>query len=163
MSRHLMGLAALAGTAVLLAQPASAGRYYYGDECHDQNRTAGTIIGAIAGGIIGSQIGHGGGRAAATVGGVVLGGAAGNAIGGDIDCDDRPYAFKVYSEGFEGPIGVRHEWRHEGRYGYFTPTREYRWHGRWCRDFEEGVWRNGHWVIKTGGACRNPDGDWELI
>ena len=142
---------------------ASAARYYYGSECQEQNRTAGTIIGAIAGGIIGSQFGHGGGKAAATVGGVVLGGAAGNAIGGDISCEDRRYAMRVYSTGVVGPIGRRYEWRNGGRYGYFTPTREY-WRGRkLCRDFEEGVWRRGRWVVHNGGACRNRDGDWEFL
>ena len=40
----------------------------------------GTIAGAALGGILGNQIGHGGGRAAATVVGAVAGGFAGNAI-----------------------------------------------------------------------------------
>jgi len=149
--------------ATTVTEPASAARYYYGEQCKDQNRTAGTIVGAIAGGIIGSQFGSGGGKAAATIGGVILGGAAGNAIGGDIDCGDRPYAFRVYSDGFRGPIGRRYEWRHEGRRGYFRPIREYRMRGRWCRDFEEGVWKRKGWVVRHGTACRNRDGDWEFI
>jgi outer membrane lipoprotein SlyB len=40
----------------------------------------GAIGGAIAGGVLGNQIGHGGGRAAATVGGAVAGGVIGNEI-----------------------------------------------------------------------------------
>ena len=43
--------------------------------------TAGTIIGAIAGGVLGNQIGKGSGRKLATVGGAVGGGFAGHAIG----------------------------------------------------------------------------------
>ncbi len=164
MPAKIFGVLALAAGALSVGTTeASAARYYFGSECREQNRAAGTILGAIAGGIIGSQFGHGGGKAAATVGGVVLGGMAGNAIAGDIDCEDRPYAFKVYSSGFVGPIGRRYEWRHGGRYGYFMPTREYRWRGRWCRDFEEGVWRKGRWAIRRGTACQNRDGDWEFL
>jgi outer membrane lipoprotein SlyB len=40
----------------------------------------GAIGGAIAGGVLGNQIGHGTGRAAATVGGAVLGGVAGHKV-----------------------------------------------------------------------------------
>jgi surface antigen len=135
------------------------GRYYYGDDCRAQNAGAGTIVGAIAGGLIGSQFGHGGGRAAATVGGVVLGGVVGNKIAGDMDCQDRQYAFRTYNQGLDGNIGQRYQWRDSrGHYGYFTPTREYRRHHRWCRDFEEGVWRGGRWVVQTGTACRFDDG-----
>jgi len=43
--------------------------------------TAGTIIGAIAGGVLGNQVGKGNGRKLATVGGAVGGGFAGHAIG----------------------------------------------------------------------------------
>ncbi len=40
----------------------------------------GAVGGAIAGGVLGNQIGHGSGRAAATVGGAVAGGVIGNEI-----------------------------------------------------------------------------------
>ncbi len=139
--------------------PQDNARYYYGDDCHAQNSAAGTVVGAIAGGLIGSQFGHGGGRAAATVGGVFLGGAVGHSIAGDMDCQDRQYAFRTYNQGLEGNIGQRYQWRDpRGHYGYFTPTREYHHHHRWCRDFEEGVWRHDHWVVRTGTACRFDDG-----
>ncbi len=49
----------------------------------DRNRVAGTVIGAIAGGIIGHQIGGGRGRTVATVGGAVAGGAIGRKVQGD--------------------------------------------------------------------------------
>ncbi|HEY5338700.1 MAG TPA: glycine zipper 2TM domain-containing protein [Rhizomicrobium sp.] len=138
-------------------------RNYYGDDCRAQNTGAGTVLGAIAGGVIGSQFGHGGGRAAATVGGVVLGGVIGNKIAGDMDCQDRQYAFRTYNQGLEGNIGQRYQWRDpRGHYGYFTPTREFRQHHRWCRDFEEGVWRHGRWVVNTGTACRFDDG-WHFM
>jgi surface antigen len=143
--------------------PHDDARYYYGDDCRAQNTAGGTILGAIAGGLVGSQFGHGGGRAAATVGGVFLGGVIGNKIAGDMDCQDRQYAFRTYNQGLDGRIGQRYQWRDpRGHYGYFTPTREYRSHHRWCRDFEEGVWRRGQWVVQTGTACRFDDG-WHFM
>jgi surface antigen len=161
------GAAALAVAAMALIGGTSAasaqGRYYYGDECHEQNKTAGTVLGAIAGGIIGNQFGHGGGKAAATVGGVILGGALGNKIGSDIDCQDRPYAFRAYNDSFSGPIGRRYDWRgRRGARGYITTTREYRRRGMFCRDFVETSWHRGREYTREGTACRYRDG-WHFM
>ncbi len=46
----------------------------------DQNRIVGTAIGAVAGGLLGNQVGGGRGRTLATVAGAVGGGYAGNRI-----------------------------------------------------------------------------------
>lgn len=46
----------------------------------DQHQIAGTAIGAVAGGLLGNQIGHGKGRTLATVAGAVGGGYAGHEI-----------------------------------------------------------------------------------
>ena len=46
----------------------------------DPNRIAGTAIGAVAGGVLGNQIGGGSGRTLATVAGVAAGGYAGNQV-----------------------------------------------------------------------------------
>jgi len=46
----------------------------------DQHQIAGTLIGAVAGGLLGSQIGGGGGKKLAAVAGAVAGGYAGNKI-----------------------------------------------------------------------------------
>jgi len=50
----------------------------------------GAIAGAVIGGILGHQVGGGGGRDIATVGGVV----AGAAIGANVGRDDRPAEFR---------------------------------------------------------------------
>lgn len=57
----------------------------------DQHQIAGTAIGAIAGGLLGNQIGGGNGKKLATVGGAIAGGAAGRTIQGNhqIDHGDR--------------------------------------------------------------------------
>jgi surface antigen len=158
--------AGVVGASILLLgfTVSSAQAQGYGDDCRNQNAATGTVLGAIAGGIIGNQFGHGGGRVAATVGGVVLGGVAGNAIASDIDCDDRPAAFRVYNQGFEGPIGQRYDWRDDrtGHYGYFIPVREFEDGPYVCRDFREGVWRHDMWQEHTGTACREEDGEWHF-
>lgn len=46
----------------------------------DTNRIAGTAIGAVAGGLLGSQVGGGTGRTVATVAGAAAGGYAGNQV-----------------------------------------------------------------------------------
>lgn len=47
----------------------------------DENRIAGSVLGAVAGGVIGHQFGGGHGRSVATVVGALGGGYAGNQIG----------------------------------------------------------------------------------
>jgi surface antigen len=140
------------------------GAYDYGSDCHNDNAATGTIIGAAAGGVIGNQFGHGDGKTAATVGGVILGGLAGNAIARDVSCDDRPYAFRTYSQGFDGQIGNRYDWRNDQDqdHGYFTPTREYNRDRFVCRDFTEVTYRNGQEFSRNGTACRQEDGNWHF-
>ncbi|RRU25165.1 glycine zipper 2TM domain-containing protein [Stenotrophomonas sp. 278] len=49
----------------------------------DPNRITGTAIGAVAGGLLGNQVGGGNGKKVATVAGAVAGGAAGRHIQGN--------------------------------------------------------------------------------
>ncbi len=50
------------------------------DKSGDTHRIAGTAIGAVAGGLLGHQVGGGKGKTLATVGGAVAGGYAGNKV-----------------------------------------------------------------------------------
>jgi surface antigen len=132
----------------------------YEQNCHRGNQAAGTIFGAIAGGLLGSAASHGNGGA--VVGGAILGGLLGNTISRDIDCDDQPVAFRVYSEGLNGDIGRRYDWRGRNGYGYFTPTREYRRGGTVCRDFTETTYRGNQTFTRRGTACRETGGNWRF-
>lgn len=49
---------------------------------YGSNRAVGQVIGAVTGGVVGSQFGHGDGRIAATAVGAVIGGALGGHIAG---------------------------------------------------------------------------------
>jgi surface antigen len=140
------------------------GNYYrqgdYEQSCQRGNQAAGTIFGAVAGGLIGSAVSSGNGGA--VVGGAVLGGLLGNTVSKDIDCNDQPYAFQVYSNGLNGDIGRRYDWNHGQARGNFTPMREYRRGPTVCRDFTETTYRYGREMTHNGTACRAQDGNWRF-
>ena len=144
--------------------PPGPGAYYergrYEQNCRNGNAAAGTIFGALAGGLIGGAASNGNGGA--VVGGVILGGLLGNTISRNIDCDDQPVAFNVYTQGLNGDINRRYDWRGRNGYGYFTPTREFRRGGVVCRDFDEVTYRNGQRYTTSGTACRETNGNWRF-
>jgi surface antigen len=142
------------------APPAYYEQGRYEESCRRGNQTAGTIFGALAGGLLGGAASHGNGGAVA--GGAILGGLLGNTISRDIDCDDQPYAFRVYANSLNGPIGARAEWRNRDNYGYFTPTREFRRGDVICRDFTETSYRGRDSFTRTGTACREIGGNWRF-
>lgn len=146
------------------APPPPAGVYYqqgrYEGDCHKGNAVAGTIFGALAGGLLGSAASRGNGGA--VVGGAVLGGLLGNTISREIDCEDQPVAFNVYATGLNGEIGHRYEWRHDNDRGDFTPIREFRRRGEVCREFRETSYRGRDAHSHNGVACRREDGHWRF-
>jgi surface antigen len=146
----------IAGVALLALGAGTNGAM--ADECSGRSHGAGTVLGAIAGGLIGSAASHG--NAGAVVGGAVIGGLAGNAISRDIDCDDRVYASRAYRDSFDGEIGERYEWEGRG-HGYVISHREYYDNGELCRDFTQVVWYRGREYTRDGTACRR-HGDWEI-
>lgn len=62
---------------------------YHDRAPRDHNHVAGTVIGAVAGGLIGNQIGGGNGKTLATVGGAVAGGAIGHHVAKENSHDRR--------------------------------------------------------------------------
>ena len=55
----------------------------------DQNRLAGTAVGAILGGVLGNQVGNGNGKTVATIAGAAAGGYAGNTVQRNMQQSDR--------------------------------------------------------------------------
>ncbi len=153
-----------ASTLFMTAAPAHA-------DCEDA-KAAGTVGGAIVGGIIGNQFGHGGGRAAATVGGVVLGGLAGREIAKDSCRDERYDAYyydDAYDDAFENGDDRRYEWSnpHSHNHGWVRPTDYYEdgWedhHGP-CRAFETRIWNDGDEEYGHGVACQTRHGRWKIV
>lgn len=54
----------------------------------DENRIAGSVLGAVAGGVLGHQIGGGRGRSVATIAGALAGGYGGNQVQGALQNSD---------------------------------------------------------------------------
>jgi surface antigen len=127
------------------------------------NQDGGTVVGAIAGGVIGNQFGSGAGRALATVGGAVVGGIIGNSIGKDLDDADRREATEAEYASLE--YEEERRWRNErsGHYGYIKPRRSYRYSGMKCREYEHTVYIKGRPETMVGKACKQPDGTWKAV
>lgn len=124
---------------------------------------SGTVIGAVAGGIIGNQFGSGKGKALATATGVVVGGLIGSEIGRDLDEADRRAALAAESRALE--YDEESNWRNEetGHYGTIRPRRSYKRAGRVCREYEHRVYIDDEPEILVGTACRQPDGSWKAV
>lgn len=128
----------------------------------DANQQAGTAIGAVVGGLLGSQIGHGSGRVAATILGAVAGGAIGNRIGQVMDDNDRmrtAYALETV------PTGTVSQWRNPDTGNQYTvvPTRTYAAAQGPCREYTMDVVIGGRLEKAYGTACRQPDGSWRTV
>lgn len=126
----------------------------------------GTAIGAVAGGIIGNQVGSGTGKVLATVAGAFVGGVVGHTIGKSLDDQDRRFAQQAELAALEdGRSGVSRAWRNpdSGHYGEVIPDRPYRRGPRHCRDFTHKVYIDGRPEAMRGTACRNPDGTWTNV
>jgi surface antigen len=123
----------------------------------------GTVVGAVAGGIIGNQFGSGAGRALATAAGVVVGGIIGSEIGRDLDEQDRRYALEAEYRALEEDEESRWQNEESGHHGYIRPRRSYREAGRTCREYEHTVYIDDEPKTLTGTACRQPDGTWRNV
>ena len=132
----------------------------YEDRCRQGNNVAGTLFGALAGGLIGGAASHGNGGA--VVGGAILGGLLGNTVSRDIPCEDHPYAFRAYASGLNGEIGHRYEWRHGDNWGYFVPEREFYRGRQVCRTWTETTTTRSGTHSRSGTACRFNDGNWHF-
>lgn len=108
------------------------GRYYTRD---GGNRTAGTLLGAVIGGVLGNTVGKGDGRVAATTAGAVIGGAIGNraSSGDDRYVEHQGYVQRCRDEvsyGRDRVVGYDVTYRYHGR---IHRTRMDHDPGRWMR------------------------------
>jgi surface antigen len=125
-------------------------------------QTTGTVVGALAGGVVGNQFGHGPGRVAATVGGAALGGLLGGAFGAQLDEADRQAAYAAQTAALEN--GQRQAWRGpNGAYGYVEPGAEAQRAEGYCREFTQKIYIGGRPQTGVGLACRQADGSWQIV
>jgi uncharacterized protein YcfJ len=88
----------------------------HGDRGNDSALNAGTAVGAVAGGVLGHQVGSGRGNTMATVGGALLGGLIGNRVHNNRNDDNGDYDMgrcRVLAARGASPSGydVRYEYR----------------------------------------------------
>ena len=129
-------------------------------------QTAGTVLGAIGGGLLGAQVGSGAGQLAATAAGTLTGAWLGSEVGASLDRADRNYAQSATYTALEhNPTGTASTWRNPdtGHYGAVTPTRTYKTAERDCRDYEQTVVVDGQEETIRGTACRESDGTWRAL
>ncbi len=122
----------------------------------------GTVLGAIAGGVLGNQIGSGGGRVAATAGGALLGAIVGNEIHRGIQASDEARVARVLES---TPSGQTISWKNPDTGNSFKVTPRPAFKGanqRDCREYTTWVFLGGYEKEITGIACRDSQGRWQL-
>ena len=126
----ILAAAATAGiAAVSLPATASADCYH-----RDGDRAAGTIVGAVIGGGIGSALARGPSRGAGTVAGALVGGAIGNSVADDRNCyyDGGRYnrsGYAYYDDGYyDGDYGGPTVYVAPGPYAYHYYRPGYRYY-----------------------------------
>src|SRR3954462_13249542 len=124
----------------------------------------GTLGGAAAGGLLGSQIGGGTGKLAATAAGTLLGAFLGNEIGSSLDRADDLHRQRAIEQALVAKPSQPITWTNPqtGHRGSVTTTRKYRTSGRQCREFQQTVVIGGQEEQAYGNACRQPDGSWKI-
>jgi surface antigen len=135
--------------------------------CESMNKQGGgTLIGGVAGGLLGSQFGKGEGQLLATGVGALAGALAGGQIGKTMDEYDRQMLEKSSRQALEfSPSGNSVEWKNpdSGNHGSITPTKTFKESGRYCREYIQEVVIGGEKKKAYGQACRQPDGSWKII
>ena len=118
----------------------------------------GQVLGGIVGGALGKQIGKGDGRTLATIGGAVAGVLIGGEVGRNMNAQNQGCVGEVLEV---APVGRRVEWV-EGPVNYVVvPGRVEYVQGSYCRPYTVEMRGHGRGMQRSRGtACRRPDGVW---
>ena len=126
------------------------------------NREAvGAVLGGIAGGAVGSQVGRGENRQVAIVIGTIAGAVIGAQIGRDMDDADRAcmgHALELAGD------KKRVTWQGAGKRAYLlTPVRSFERNGVNCREFDLAVTEGGKRRTSRTKACPGGNGTWRIV
>ena len=134
-------------------------------ECRNKTDPAGVIIGAVLGGLLGNAASNN--STGGTAAGVFVGGAIGAMLTTKLDCEDRAYAYRTYSDGFNsGRTNVKYEWRNpkNDRRGEFQVRNYYDDpDGFRCANYTQTIYVGGRPQEASGRACRQPNGSWAML
>ena len=99
--------------------------------------------------------------------GIIVGGTTGALLTRNMSCEDRSYAYKTYSDGFNaGRTNAAYEWRNpqNGHYGQFQVRDYYNDpDGFRCANYTQQIFINGQPQAASGRACQQPDGTWTIV
>jgi surface antigen len=127
----------------------------------------GTLIGGLAGGLLGAQFGQGEGKLLATGVGALAGALIGGQVGKTMDEYDKQLAEKSSRQALEfSPSGNSVAWQNpdNGHSGSITPIKTFKANnGNYCREYVQEVTIGGEKQKAYGKACRQPDGNWEVV
>ena len=130
-------------------------------------QTGGSLLGAAAGGLLGSQFGGGSGKLAMTEFGALAGLFIGSEIGKSMDEVDQQLAARRTQYALEETrSGTASRWDNPdtGNWGTITPTTtSFDEAGTPCREFVHEVRIGGDTEQMYGTACRQADGSWKII
>ena len=137
--------------------------------CENTNdkKVFGQIIGAAVGGYVGSKIGSGATKDIS----VILGGAAGYILGGKIVEILSKKEKEEFNNVIENslnytPDNSSESWQsdeNQNLSGEVIPLNNYKIKNRNCRDYKKIIKKNDEVFEENSTACRNKDGNWEII
>lgn len=127
------------------------------------NQDVGTVSGAVAGGLLGSTIGQGGGQLVAIGAGTLIGAYLGGAIGKHMDDQDRMKMNSALENNNVGQPAYWHNNKTNTNYKV-TPVKNVTVHNnQYCREYQTTATIGGKQQQMYGKACRQPDGSWKAV
>lgn len=134
--------------------------------CQGENQQAGTLLGAVGGGLLGAALSDNH-KGMAIALGALAGAWAGSEIGKSMDAKDRAAMQATTQQSLEySESGIASSWVNpdSGYSGTVTPQPGYQLDsGQHCREYQQTVTIGGETVDAYGTACRQPDGSWKVI
>ena len=160
-----------AGVAVAALIPSAALAQQTCQERQHDKRVAGTVVGAVAGGLLGNAVAQHGGKSGGTIIGAVAGAAVGNQLsrGAVAGCDHAYGYYDTQSRWHANAVPAADAngyYDRDGQWVDGAPMGRYSANGEWISDrtdAETSGYRDarGYWVPASAGGYYDTDGQWE--
>jgi surface antigen len=127
------------------------------------NQDVGTVSGAVAGGLLGSTVGQGGGQMVAIAAGTLIGAYLGGSIGKNMDDNDKARMNQALDSNNVGQPAYWNNAKNNASY-QVTPVKNVSVSGnKYCREYRTVADIAGKKQQMYGTACRQPDGTWKAV